>query len=105
MIIRNAKTMIAKAEDCYVSAVNKKRREITFQMGEKVWLDSMNLRIPMELSIKWSARWIRLFPVKKILHPDVYVQDLGKRVGKSWHPVFHVLLLKKYHRDEKDLHL
>ena len=24
---------------------------------------------------------------------------------KSWHPVFHVSLFKKYHRDEKDLHL
>ena len=31
--------------------------------------------------------------------------DLGKRVGKSWHAVFHESLLKKYHRDEKDLHL
>jgi hypothetical protein len=42
---------------------------------------------------------------EEILHPDVYVLDLGKRVGKSWHPVFYMLLLKKYHRDEKDLHL
>jgi hypothetical protein len=37
--------------------------------------------------------------------PNVYMLDLGKRVGKSWHPVFHVSLLKKYHRDEKELHL
>ena len=43
--------------------------------------------------------------MKKILHPDVYVLDLGKRVGKSWHPVFHVSLFKKYHWDEKNLHL
>jgi hypothetical protein len=97
--------MIAKAQDRYVSAVNKKRREMTFQVDENVWLDSMNLRISTELSIKWSARWIGSFPVKKILHWDMYVQNLGKRIGKSWHPVFHVSLLKKYHRDEKDLHL
>jgi hypothetical protein len=50
------KIIIAKAQDRYVSTVNKKRREITFQVGENVWLDSMNLRIPTELSIKWSAR-------------------------------------------------
>lgn len=43
--------------------------------------------------------------MKKIFHPDVYVLDLGKKVGKRWHPVFHVSLFKKYHRDEKDLHL
>ena len=34
----------------------------------------------MDLSIKWSARWIGPFSVKKILHPDVYVLELGKRV-------------------------
>lgn len=105
MILRNAKAMMAKAQDRYASAVNKKRREVTFQVGEKVWLDSRNLGIPTELSIKWSARWIGPFPVKKVLHPDVYVLDFDKRVGKSWHPVFHVSLLKKYHRDEKELHL
>ena len=48
------------------------------------------------LSIKRSARWIGPFLVKKFLHPDVYVLDLGKRVCKSWHPIFHVSLLKKY---------
>ena len=74
-------------------------------MGEKVWLDSRNLGIPTEFSIKWSARWIGPFPVKKIFHPDVYVLELDKRVDKSWHPVFHVSLLKKYHCDEKELHL
>jgi hypothetical protein len=105
MILRNAKAMIAKAQDRYASAVNKKRREVTFQVGEKVWLDSRNLEIYTELSIKWSARWIGTFPVKKILHPDVYVLDLGKQVGKSWHPVFHVFLVKKYHQNEKELHL
>ena len=33
---------MAKAQDSYASAVNKKRREITFKVGEKVWLDSKN---------------------------------------------------------------
>ena len=42
MILRNAKAMMAKAQDRYASAVNKKRREITFKVGEKVWLDSKN---------------------------------------------------------------
>ena len=30
MILRNAKAMMAKAQDRYASAVNKKRREVTF---------------------------------------------------------------------------
>jgi hypothetical protein len=39
MIIRNAKAMMAKAQDRYANAVYKKRREVTFQVGENVWLD------------------------------------------------------------------
>ena len=105
MIICNVKAMMAKAQDCYANAVNKKRREVTFQVGENVWLDSRNLEIPTELSINWSATWIWPDPVKKFFHPNVYVFDLDKRIGMSWHPLFHVSLLKKYHRDENDLHL
>lgn len=40
---------------------------------------------------------------KKILHLDVCVLVLGKRGGKSWHPVIYVSLFQKYHRDEKDV--
>lgn len=43
--------------------------------------------------------------MKKILHSNTYVLDFNKRVGKSWHLVFHVSLFKKYHRDENHLHL
>ena len=105
MIFQNAKVMMAKAQDHYTNAVNKKQRKVTFQVGKQIWLDSRNFGIPTELSVKWSARWIRLFPVKKIFHLDIYVFNLGKSVGKSWHMVFHMSLLKKYHRDKKDLHL
>lgn len=73
-------------------------------MGENVWVELRNLGIPTELSIKWSARWSGLFHVKKIIPLDMYVLDLGKRVGKSLHLVSHVSLLKKYNRDEKKLH-
>ena len=83
MILRNAKVMMAKAQDRYANVVNKKRWEMTFQVEDKVWLDSRNLGILTKLSIKWSARWIGPFPMKEILHPDMYVLDLGKRVGKS----------------------
>jgi hypothetical protein len=96
--------MMAKAQDRYANAVNKKRREESFKEGEKVWLDSTNLGLPTEVSAKWFARWIGPFPVKKILHPDVYVSDL-QGVGKNWHPVYHVSMLKKCYRDDKQLHL
>jgi hypothetical protein len=105
LILRNAQMMIAKAQDRYAGQVNKHRREEAFKVGEKVWLDSRNLSVPTEVSLKWTARWIGPFEVLKILHPDVYLLDIPPRHGKTWHPVFHVSLLKRYHRDEKGLHL
>ena len=91
---------MAKAQDRYASVVNKKRREMTFHVGKKVWLDSKNLEIPTKLSIKWSVRWI----VSGEENPSSEHVRVRLR-QKSWHPVFHVSLLKKYHQDEKDLSL
>ena len=85
--------------------VNKKRLEITFQVGKFVWLNSKKFVIPTKLFIQRSARYIGPFRVKKILNPDVYVLDIDMRVGKTRHAVFYVLELKKYRRDEKDWHL
>ena len=82
---------MAKVQDRYASVVNKKWREDTFQAGDNVWLDSRNLEIPTELSIKWSARWIGPFPVKKILNPDVRHWQVGEvtnasKWGKAYTP-------------------
>jgi hypothetical protein len=83
LILCNAQLMMAKAQDRYLEQVNKKRYEETFKVDEKVWLDSRNLAIPTEVSLKWSARWIGPFLVKKILHSNVYVLDIPPRVGKN----------------------
>lgn len=59
----------------------------------------------MGVSIKWSAQWIGPFAVKKILHNDVHVLDMDKRVRKNWHLIFHVSLLREFHRNKKWVHL
>lgn len=97
VILRNAKLESAMSQDCYVNVVNKHQRD------EKVWLDSRNLGLPMELSAKWSASWIELFPVEKTIPQNVYVLDINKRFGTNWHPVFFVSKLKKYNKDETNL--
>ena len=52
MILRNARFKLAKSQDCYANAVNKKPRDEKFGVGKKVWLDSRNLGLPMEVSTK-----------------------------------------------------
>lgn len=41
-------------------------------------MGSKKLNIHTELSIKWYAKWIKPFPIKKILYPDMYILDLEK---------------------------
>ena len=68
VILRNTRLKLAKAQDRYANVVNKKRQNERFVIGEKVWLDSRNLGLLIELSSKWSVRWIGPFPVKKMIH-------------------------------------
>ena len=105
VILRNARLKLAKVQDHYTNAVNKKRRDERFAIGEKVWLDSRNSGVSTEVFAKWSARWIGPFLVKKMIHQDVYVLDIETWPGRNWHLVFHVAMLKKYYKDDKNLHL
>lgn len=77
-----------------------KRREETWKVDEKVQSDSRNLGFMKEATLKWSAWWIGPLPITKILHKDVYILDLAKRVGKNWHHMFHLSLFKKYIKDD-----
>ena len=101
--MRNARLKLAKSQDCYANIVKKKRRNERFAIGEKVWLDSRNLGLPTKVSAKWLACWIGPFAVKKMIHQDVYVLDIEPRAGRNWHLVFHIPMLKKYYKDDKNL--
>lgn len=85
--------------------MNKKKREEYFEIGQKVWLECRNLRLPSELAAKWTARCIGPFAIPKIIPKGVYVLDIERRFGRNWHPIFHVPVLKKYLTDDKQLHL
>ena len=69
-----------------------------FSKGDKVWLDSKNLRIP-GLSQKFKEKRDGPFRIKKVLSPLVYELDLSRTKWKI-HPVFHAALLVRYTETE-----
>lgn len=65
--------MMAKVQDCYTKAVNKKQRDKTFQVEKKIKLDSRILGMPTDILIKWLAEWIGSFLMEKNTSPKRYL--------------------------------
>lgn len=73
-------------------------------MEEKIWVNSKNLEIPIFINqevgvLDWTISG------DKEVSQNVNVLKLNKIIGKISDLVFYILLLKKYHGDEKYLHL
>lgn len=71
-------------------------------MSERVLVDTKNIGVLQHLCQKWTQRWQGQYPITQVVHEDIYWLELGLVFGI--HPVLHVLKLKKFHEDERDLH-
>ena len=70
---------------------NPKRRDLTFAVGNRVWLASAHL--PLRVGTrKLAAKWAGPFPVEEQVGREAYRLTLPS----SWkvHPVFHTSQLK-----------
>lgn len=97
--LANLTTLRAEALAAHaVAAMAMKERTFRnfkpFHKGDKVWLDSKNLRIP-GLSAKFKEKRDGPFKIKKVLSPLVYELDLSRTKWRI-HPVFHASLLVRY---------
>ena len=74
-----------------------KANYVPFQIGEKVWLDTRNLK--MKINSKLKPRKEGPFKIKKVLGKVTYELDLPEH----WkvHPVFHAVLLSRYRETEQ----
>ena len=68
-----------------------------FQKGDKVWLESKNLKLWYE-SQKLAPKQEGLFKIQEVLGPLTYQLELSKQ----WkiHPVFHATLLSPYKEND-----
>jgi len=94
--INLAKQHIKQAQQQQSKYYNKNHREIYFKVGDKVMLNSKNLRRNVREQVdKLSPRFRGPFVVKRIISSLNYELELPPSM--KIHPVFHVVNLKKYY--------
>jgi hypothetical protein len=92
-----AKTNLEKAHKRYKDFANKSRREVKFQVGDEVWLNIKNFRLPEGLSHKFMGPYAGPFKVLEKKLSDTYKLELPANL--KVHPTFHVSFLKPVTRD------
>ena len=77
--------------------MNKNRRQVSFKVEQKVWLNVKNFKLPQGLTPKFMAKFAGPFSIVKQVFDDAYKLALPPEI--KVHPVFHVSLLKEYFKD------
>jgi hypothetical protein len=72
---------------------NKHRKEISFNVGDLVLLDSRNIKLASTATKKLQPRYLGPFKILKRVGRVSYKLALPRQ---TVHPVFHVSLLKAY---------
>ncbi|KAA3485013.1 reverse transcriptase [Gossypium australe] len=87
------------ASDRQKSYANLKRKDIEFQIGDKVFLKVSPWKkiLPFGRKGKLSLRFIRAYEIIERIGPVAYRLALPIKVEKI-HNVFHVSMLRRYHR-------
>jgi len=80
-------------------SANIRRRDVTFNVGDKVRLSTANLSMPSALSRKLAARFIGPFVVERVVNPVTYRLKLPASL--KIHPVFHVSMLQPWRVDSE----
>ncbi len=90
--LENAKRALQHAYDVMEKQLSQKRRDLTFRVGEKVWLSSKHITLSGNKKLK--PRYVGPFTITKVVFKNAYKLALPS----DWeiHPVFNVSLLKPY---------
>ena len=97
-----ARNSIEKARARQEHYADKKRRDITFKIGDKVLLSTKNFTLPVDStrSKKLTSRYAGPYEIIEVISKVAYRPKLPEDI--NIHPVFHVSLLKPY--DDTDDH-
>jgi hypothetical protein len=92
-----AKQRLLEAQQSQAMYANRRRRDVTFNVGDEVWLSTANLNLH-EHSRKVTGRWVGPFIIDEVKSPVTY----RLRLPTHWriHNMFHVSRLKPYYVDD-----
>jgi hypothetical protein len=94
--LQHAKACIKDAQHLMTRYEDKKRRDVSYAVGDFVLLHSKNLRLKFDGSKKLMHRYLGPFEVVSKVGPAAY--ELKIPANMQMHDVFHVSLLKLYKR-------
>ena len=101
-MIQTAVKALKQAQKNQEKYANTKRRDLTFQVGDQVWVDTKNLRWAQRIQRpfqKLAERRIGPFPVEKVVNKTAYTLKLPSNL--KIHPTFHVSLLTPFEKATK----
>ena len=97
--MQEAKKHLLAAQNRLNLYADTKRREISFDVGTQVLLNTSNIKLKMPGVRKLLSRWIGPFKVLKRVGKVAYKLELPKTL--KIHDVFHISLLKSYKTSSK----
>lgn len=106
--IDRAKECLREAQERQARYANQQRREITFSVGDKVWLSTAHLNLVgadshLNRTNKLLGKYVGPYAIKKVVSPVAYELELP--ASMKIHPVFHVSKLKPYIDGQEDFPL
>jgi hypothetical protein len=96
-MLEKTRLLLEKARRRYEKQVNAGRREVEFEVGQKVLLNVKNFTMPEGLTPKFMSKFAGPFPIVERVFKDVYKLELPPEI--KVHPTFHVSLLKPFKED------
>ena len=76
--------------------MHKNQRQVSFKVGQKVWLNVKNFTLPQGLTSKFVAKFAGPFPIVKQVFDDAYKLVLPPEI--KVHLVFHVVTERVFRR-------
>lgn len=95
--VAHAKTNLREAHVRQSRTADRRRREITFKVGDMVALSTTNLNLPAIMTKKFTPRYLGPFKIMKMVNPVAVKLELPPTL--KIHPVFHTSLVKPWRTD------